>query len=78
MVIAEFEQLDDNGIAFYRCLAEGKEEEAFRLGLDVGSEEIVFNSLGAMNWYVAHAAQKVFERYREDGKLPLKAISMWY
>jgi hypothetical protein len=77
---------EDQHIATYKCLPEGIEEEqsplnegcSFYLELDLNKEEILSNSLKEMDSYASHAERKIYEIYKETGKIPESAVSMWY
>lgn len=56
---------------------EGDENRTCIITVDCESREVVENTFGKMNSYIAHARRRLCELY-EDGKRPKTAQSMWY
>lgn len=67
----------NHNLAFFHCLPEGKEDNSFDIGIDMIDEKIVFNTLNRNNAYVAHAAWKIIEFFKDNNHLPQEITSVW-
>lgn len=67
----------DNEFAKATLVFEGDENRTCIITVDCESREVVENTFGKMNSYIAHARRRLCELY-EDGKRPKTAQSMWY
>lgn len=68
----------DRNIAYFHCLPEFKENEAFDLEIDLEKEEIRSCSASAkLNVYVAHAVWKIYDLFEITGNIPERTSSVW-
>lgn len=66
----------DRNIAYFHCLPEFKENEAFDLEIDLEKEEIKSCSTEP-NVYVAHAVWKIYDLFETTGAIPERTSSVW-
>lgn len=66
----------DRNIAYFHCLPEFKENEAFDLEIDLEKEEIRSCS-AKLNVYVAHAVWKIYDLFETTGNIPERTFSVW-
>lgn len=60
------------------CIPDGRAEEMFTLVLDRNTLEVIKNTHGKFDAYVAHARWTI-KKYIEDGEeIPKSFTSMWY
>lgn len=67
---------NEKSMAYFHCLPELDENQAFDLEVDFENKKINFCSI-KQNVYVAHAAWKVYDIFEETGKIPEKATAIW-
>lgn len=56
---------------------EGSKKTAYTIKVDCETSEVVENTNGEMNFYVAHARDRLCDLY-EEGKRPKRSQVMWY
>lgn len=66
----------DRNIAYFHCLPEFKENEAFDLEIDLEKEEIRSCSTEP-NVYVSHAVWKIYDLFETTGNIPKRTSSVW-
>lgn len=66
----------DNEFAKATLVFDGDKNRTCRVVIDCEKKEVIENSLGEMNSYIAHARWRLCKLY-EDGKSPCRAQSVW-
>ena len=56
---------------------EGSKKTAYTIKVDCETCEVVENTNGGMNLYIAHARDRLCDLY-EEGKRPKRSQVMWY
>lgn len=67
----------DGRYASATLVFDGDKNRTCDITVNCESREILVNTLGKMNSYIAHARRRLCELY-EEGKTPKTAQSMWY
>lgn len=77
-MVEVFLEKEEGTIATIRCIPEQDVKRMFYMTIDVKKRKIIENSLGRNTAYSQHASYRMFEEYKETGKISKHTIAMWY